>query len=195
VLERAGLVLVGREPLMACAPADFKPAAAAGVAVRALHTHDPDADLAAYLAIRDEDDEGLEQPGQTPRDEEIVRLRQSIAAGVGWFALATLDGEPAGTGHCQTSANASGEASGNGSADGLGELTAIVTLRALRRRGVAATVTSFLVRQHFAAGGMLAWLSAANDGARSVYARVGFRALGSLLNYEEPAAHEQPTSA
>jgi predicted GNAT family acetyltransferase len=180
VLERAGLTLAAREPLMACAPAEFQPAAAPGVAVRALVAGDPDAALAAFIAIRDEEE--LEERGRMgqPQREEIAQLRQAIGTSGGWFALGRLDGEPAGTGRCQASG------------DGLGELTAIVTVRALRRRGVAATVTSYLVRQHFANGGTLAWLSAANVEARAVYVRVGFREIGSLLNYEEPATADLP---
>jgi ribosomal protein S18 acetylase RimI-like enzyme len=165
-LERAGLTLENDEPLMACTPASFAPQAALGVEVRALGPEDGDADLAAYLHIRDE-------TNTRPAPEEIARLREQIGQGNGWFALATLGGEPAGTGR------------GLVADGGLGELVAIVTRRDLRRRGVAGTVVSFLVRRHFAAGGTLAWLSAANGGAQSVYARVGFRSIGSLLNYEE----------
>ncbi len=165
-LARAGLVLENREPLMACTPATFSPVAAAGVAVRALSPDDPDMDLATYIQIRDESEE-------RPTPERIARLRARIALEHETLALASFDGEPAGTGRCLFAEG------------GLGELVAIVTTRVLRRRGIAGTVVSFLVQRHFAAGGTLAWLSAANGGAESVYARVGFRGIGSLLNYEE----------
>ncbi len=91
-------------------------------------------------------------------------------------AVYRSDGTPAGTGRCLPLG------------DGLGEITAIVTLAALRRRGVAATLTSFLVRDHFNAGGTLAWLNAADARAQAVYHRVGFRDLDTLLNYMDPPA-------
>jgi ribosomal protein S18 acetylase RimI-like enzyme len=169
-LDGAGLTLEGDEPLMACAPDGFQPITAPGVSIRPLAADPSDADLAAFLTIRDSE---WGPGGPPPSAEAVAQLRAMIGGGAGTFALATLDGEPAGTGRCQSS---DGE---------LGEITAIVTRPALRRRGVAATVTTFLVREHFAAGGALAWLSAANPAAQSVYTRLGFRAIGSLLNYEE----------
>jgi predicted GNAT family acetyltransferase len=42
-----------------------------------------------------------------------------------------------------------------------------------------------LLRGLFASGRDIGWLNAANEQARSVYARLGFRSIGSLLNYEE----------
>jgi ribosomal protein S18 acetylase RimI-like enzyme len=170
-LERAGFVLENREPLMTCVRADFAPAAAPEVAVRALDAADPDAELAAYLAILDEE-EG--RAGHTPTAEEIARLRERLLMGGGWCVLARLGGQPAGTGRCQVYDS------------GPGEVSAIVTRPPLRRRGVAAAVTSFLLDRYFAAGGELAWLSAASPTAQAVYARLGFRAIGSLLNYEAP---------
>jgi GNAT superfamily N-acetyltransferase len=165
-LERAGLALENREPLMACVPATFAPIAAPGVVVRALGPDDSDADLASYIQIRDETD-------AQPTPEQVARLREQIARRHSWFALASFDSQPAGTGRCLVADG------------GLGELVAIVTRRELRRRGIAGTVVSFLLRRHFDAGGTLAWLSAANSGAESVYARLGCRGIGSLLNYEE----------
>jgi predicted GNAT family acetyltransferase len=57
----------------------------------------------------------------------------------------------------------------------------------MRRRGVAATVTSFVVGQYLAQGGTLAWLSAANETARRVYARLGFQAIGTQVAYQASA--------
>jgi ribosomal protein S18 acetylase RimI-like enzyme len=168
-LARAGLELENDEPLMACTPQSFAPVEALGVAVRSLHPDDPDVELASYIRIRDESD-------AQPEPHVVARLREQLARGNAVFALANLSGEPAGTGRC---------ISGDG---GLGELVAIVTRCDLRRRGVAGTVVSFLLRRHFDRGGTLAWLSAANDGAASVYGRLGFRSIGSLLNYEEVAS-------
>jgi ribosomal protein S18 acetylase RimI-like enzyme len=169
ILERSGLRLVAAEPLMYCTPADLIVIAAPGVTVRLLSPEDPDIDLATYLSIRDEDP-------SPPAPAELAWLREALRAGRGHFALATLDGTPAGTGRCLPLG------------DGLGEITAIVTLAALRRRGVAATLTSFLVKDHFDAEGTLAWLNAADDRAQAVYHHVGFRDLDTLLNYMDPPA-------
>ena len=46
-------------------------------------------------------------------------------------------------------------------------------------------MVSFLIRELIDTGRTIAWLNAANDQARSVYARLGFRSIGRLLNYEE----------
>jgi ribosomal protein S18 acetylase RimI-like enzyme len=167
--EHAGLWLVSREPLMTCTPANFQFTMAPGVRVRFLSTGSDEADLTAYLAIRDEH-EGPVDP------VDIARLRAALVGGRGWFALASVEDAPAGTGRCAISG------------EGLGEITAIVTRAELRRRGVAATTTSVLVRECFSAVGTLAWLTAANDQATSVYRRIGFGTIGHLLNYEDPIA-------
>jgi hypothetical protein len=52
---------------------------------------------------------------------------------------------------------------------------------------VAASLTSFLTEQLFAAGGTLAWLSAGDAAAQAVYERVGFAVVDMRLNYIEPA--------
>jgi ribosomal protein S18 acetylase RimI-like enzyme len=169
LLEQAGLHLEAAEPLMFCAPADLVPVSAPGVTVRLLEARTPDAELAIYLSIRDEDPD-------PPAAEELTWLRGALQAGRGSFALARLDGVPAGTGRCLPLGG------------GLGEITAIVTLEPLRRRGVAATLTSYLVRHHFDAGGTLAWLNAADARAQVVYHRIGFRDLDTLLNYTDPPA-------
>jgi predicted GNAT family acetyltransferase len=53
-----------------------------------------------------------------------------------------------------------------------------------RRRGVAATLSSCLVQDHFARGGTLVWLSAGDAIAQAAYERIGFRLLPTpQLNY------------
>jgi hypothetical protein len=168
--SRAGLQLANREPLMTCTPASFQPVAAPRVQVAFLRPEDDDTLLRVYLAIRDE------QPEDQIETAEVGRLRDLLQGGAGWFALARLAGQPAGTGRCAVSR------------DGLGELSAIVTRPEQRRQGIAATTTSVLLQAYFGADGSLAWLSAANPEAASVYARVGFWGLGHLLNYEDPPA-------
>lgn len=168
-LERTGLHLEAREPLMACPANEFISSRVSDVDVRALLAEDADVDLAAFLNIRDE------LPADALRSRSgmaIEQLREVLRLSAGRCAMATIAGQAVGTGRCLFQAA------------GLGEITAIVTVPQMRRRGVAAAVVSFLLKEFFADGGDIAWLNAANAQAQSVYARLGFRSIGSLLNYE-----------
>ena len=168
-LERTGLHLQAREPLMACSVNEFIPSLVSAVDVRALAAEDPVGDFVAFMQIRDT------LPADRERrisEKSIARLRETLNLSHGRFALATIAGQPAGIGRCIFQAA------------GLGEITGIVTAPAMRRRGVAAAVVSFLLNELFGSGGNIAWLNAANEQARAVYARLGFRSIGSLLNYE-----------
>ena len=169
-LQRAGLHLQAREPLMACIKSEFAPVAAPGVSVRLLSADDSDADLAAYLHIADERPADGSRPVS---DKAVALLRETLNSGNTTCAIGTIDGRAAAVGRCIAQD------------DGLGEITSIVTLPEFRRRGAAATVVSALLRGLFASGRNIGWLNAANEPARSVYAKLGFRSIGSLLNYEE----------
>ena len=169
-LQRAGLHLQAREPLMACMKSEFAPAAAAGVSVRLLSADDSDADLADVSAHR----------RRTPGRRIASRIRQGGGAAAGDAVLRQRDVRDR---NDRRRAAAVGRWIAQD--DGLGEITSIVTLPEFRRRGAAATVVSVLLRGLFASGRNIGWLNAANEPARSVYAKLGFRSIGSLLNYEE----------
>jgi predicted GNAT family acetyltransferase len=62
--------------------------------------------------------------------------------------------------------------------NGAGEIVGVVTRADKRRRGIASTVTSRLVADHFAGGGDFAFLDAANEAAVRVYERLGFIQFG-----------------
>jgi predicted GNAT family acetyltransferase len=170
--QQAGLTLVAREPLMVCRPDTFQPAPPSAVSVALLSPASSDAELAAWQRILDAEFE------DAPEDSEgaLLRLRAALASDDDWYALATLDGQFVGTGRCDA-----------GGANGWGEISAIITDPAFRRRGVALAVTSALTQRCFAAGSALAWLNAANPTAERVYARLGFGIVGTLLNYEDRA--------
>jgi ribosomal protein S18 acetylase RimI-like enzyme len=170
MLKRAGFMLQERHPLMVCTPYSFRRFAAPGVAVRWLSAGDPAPTLAAAMALQSESFGG---PAELPPADEVERLRDQLRAGTLCFAFATLDGMPAGAGSTAP-------------IDGVAELAGVATSPALRRRGVAASLTSFLTEQLFAAGGTLAWLSAGDAAAQSVYERVGFVVTDTRLNYIEP---------
>lgn len=169
-LQQAGLHLQAREPLMACSRMEFVPADADDVSVRTLSADDSDADLAAYLHIADE------RPADGSRpvtNEAIGVLRETLRLGEETSVIGTIDGCAAAVGRWIAQE------------DGLGEIVGIVTLPEFRRRGAAAKIVSVLLRGVFATGRDIAWLNADNEQARSAYAKLGFRTIGSLLNYEE----------
>ncbi len=169
-LENAGLRLLAREPLMLCGPSEFRQFINPKVSVRFLNAGDPEPDLEAFQAIFCEGF-GLEPPTH----ESVRRLRAEVARGNNrCAALAMLGGKPVGTGFLASSG-------------GLSELTRIATTPAARRRGVAATMTSWLVRDGFDRGNTLAWLTAADAVAQALYQKLGFRLVGDRLSYEADA--------
>jgi len=171
LLERAGFQLQERHPLMVCTPDSLRRFTAPGVAVRWLGGDEPAATLAATMALQNESFGG---PAELPPDDEVERLRDQLRTGELCYALATFDGVPAGAGSTAP-------------IDGVAEVAGVGTRPALRRRGVAASLTSFLTEQLFAVGGTLAWLSAGDAAAQAVYERVGFAVVDTRLNYIEPA--------
>jgi ribosomal protein S18 acetylase RimI-like enzyme len=172
-LEQAGLRLEVRHPMMLCTPADFQPDQASTVQVRLLRPDDDPNTLSTYLWIRNQ---GFDQDfaAEPPTPKEITQLRDQIEAGGVRCALANLDGVPAGVGVIMA-------------LSGIGELVGVATLPALRRRGVATTVCSVLVKDHFQQGGDLVWLSAGDAIAQATYERIGFRVVDTRLNYIDAA--------
>lgn len=164
-LEAAGLTLGERNPLMACRPAYFKPYAAAGVSVQRLSVSSAGADLQAFQDIRwtnGGDNNEVPQP--------VDRLRRELASKSSVYLLARLDGKWAGTGVSHA-------------LHGAVEIVGVVTQSTMRRRGVAATVTSDLVSRHFDSGGDYAFLDSSGDEATRVYERLGFSSFGANLVY------------
>ena len=162
LLEQFGLISESASPQMICTPASWRPYVAPGVAVRQLQPTDrlKNYRMLTNLAFG-------RAPDASP--PEVEELRQALETG--WiYGLAELAGRWAGVG-------------GFKSLEGLAELVAVATHPQLRRRGVAATLTSFLAAQHFDSGGTLAFLFAADAGAQAVYARVGFQTCAVRLSY------------
>ncbi len=166
LLERNGLRLESRHPLMSLASRRETLASmeARGVAVRFITEDD---DLAAYQALKSMAF-GWVRP---PRQAQAEQLREQMRQGTK-FALATIDDVPVGTG-------------GSLPVNRVCEITGVATLPAMRRRGVASTLTSFLVRDHFDKDGDLAWLTAGDDAAAAVYRRIGFHCVGTLVSYSD----------
>ena len=165
-LESAGLKLAERNPLMACRPDAFKPFVAPEVHLTQLKATATAAELEVFQLIR-----WAEGGGAVDRPvPSIDELRAALASAGSVFLLAWLDWEAVGTGVSH-------------SLKGAAEIVGVVTRKDQRRKGVAATVTSDLVRRHFEGGGDFVFLDAANEDAARVYERLGFSRFGSILVY------------
>lgn len=164
-LEAGGLKLVRKDALMAVRPEAFKPSVTPDVHVTQLGPKAIAAELEAFQQIRETNGGDADRPVPP-----IAILRAALEVPSSVYLLAWLDWEAAGTGVSH-------------SLKGAAELAGIVTQKALRRRGVAATVTSELVRRHFDRGGDFVFLDAAGDEAVKVYEGLGFTPFGTILVY------------
>lgn len=172
LLASRGLLLTEREPLLVLDPADFEPSRSREVEVRFLQPDDPDNRLSAYSRIFTET--LLDKP-YVESDEEIARLRaEAKRLGGRAHALAVLDGSPAGTGFISV-------------LDGVVEVNRVATLPEARRRGVAATLTSFMLEHAFRSGARIVWLTAAGRPAQILYENLGFHVIGERLYYASPS--------
>jgi ribosomal protein S18 acetylase RimI-like enzyme len=168
LLAGAGLLPSEREPLMICSPVRFRPAVRPDVSVRFLRATDDDEDLAAYQTIWSQ---SLRDGSWQPTSEALAAFRTEIEHYQrGGAAIATLNGERAGTGFLVFH--------GSGC-----EVMRVATAPAARRRGVGSAMSSFLVEHGFAGGATIAWLAAASAEARSLYEQIGFRYVGDELTY------------
>lgn len=170
-LESAGLVVQAEAPLMLCGPQDFAPFAAEAFEVCRLDATAPDQLIAEYITT------AMSGFGMTkaPSEDDIAERRRQLADGMFAMVYARIDGEMVGVGAISL---------------GNDELVGVATLPAHRRKGVASTVSSRLVADHFARGGALVWLSAADVAAVATYRKIGFRHAGIQLNYIERGASE-----
>ena len=164
-LEAGGLKLARRDALMAVRPEAFKPSVTPEVHLTQLGPRAIAAELEAFQLIRETNGGDADRPVPP-----IAILRVALGVPSSVFLLAWLDWEAAGTGVSH-------------SLKGAAELVGIVTQKTLRRRGVAATVTSDLVRRHFDRGGDFVFLDAAGDEAAKVYEGLGFTPFGAILVY------------
>jgi len=141
--------------IMALEPHEFAPVEPPpGVAVRAA-TQDDLETVVAIDAAAFEDDPSDERPWLAPHlgAERITT------------ALATLDGEPAGTGYAIRTDGRAGPAL---------YLAGVAVAPSARRRGVGGALSAWLVERGLAAGAELAHLHADTEDAARVYARLGF---------------------
>ncbi|MBL8175343.1 MAG: hypothetical protein JNK48_11785 [Bryobacterales bacterium] len=155
-------------PLMACTAEQFVAAERAGVQVRTVEAGNI-ADLRAFYAVQRR---AFGTEDVSVSEVEIGQLRHQIEHGFWRCVLASMDGVDVGVGSVLPW-------------NTMCELAGVGTVQEGRRRGVAATLSSVLVREHFARGGDLVWLTAATEEARRVYAGIGFRDVGVGFHYIE----------
>lgn len=168
-LEEAGLQLQARQPLMLCTPGDFQPFNAPDVQVQRLTDTENLEILTNYLSIQSESF-NFGETNEPPSTEMIEQLREHLQRGSWRCAMATVEGMPAGGGCTMP-------------LERLCELAGVGTLPSMRRRGVAATLCSFLVQDHFDSGGDLVWLSAGDAVSQALYQKIGFSVVNTQLNY------------
>ena len=162
LLERVELRHESANAQMICTPTTFTPFVTPDVAVRLLALDD---DLRAYRTLTSRGF-GYDDPAS-----EADASALSIALQQNWrYAVAEINGEWVGVGGYLLMADAT-------------ELVAIATHPAWRRRGVAASVTSFLVADYWRNGGTLAFLSAADVAAQAVYTKIGFEQVATRFSY------------
>lgn len=126
-------------------------------------------DEAAIDALMLVQHEAFDQPLDDAGEADFrVRLRQGLARGSRQAALAWLDGVPAASGLLLIGGDTA-------------ELAAVGTRPAFRRRGLAEAVCRRLLESYFGTEALV-WLSAA-AGAEPLYAKLGFRRVGTQLNF------------
>ena len=164
--QAAGLTLAEQHPLMACRPETFVPVESTQVSLTRLSHNTKLAELEAFQAIRWSNGGDLHRKGPP-----IEQLRIELKALTSVYILGWLDWEPVGTGVSHATKDAA-------------EIVGVVTRNDKRRRGVAAAVTSELVRRHFGRGGDYVFLEAEHEQAARIYGRLGFVKFGSKVVYK-----------
>jgi ribosomal protein S18 acetylase RimI-like enzyme len=104
----------------------------------------------------------------------IEMLRERLRSGQSVLAAAFGPDGPLAAGSCQA-------------VDGVAEITGVGVLPSSRRRGLAAAITALLARDALDRDVQTVFLSASDDAVARVYARTGFREIGTAMIAEPPA--------
>ncbi len=104
----------------------------------------------------------------------IAMLRERLRSGQSVLAAAFGPDGPVAAGSCQA-------------LDGVAEITGVGVLPAERRRGLGAAVTAALAADALDRGVQTVFLSASDEAVARVYARIGFREIGTAM-IAEPAS-------
>lgn len=174
---------VESHPLMHLPPGAFAASAPADADVRLVAGRDDLARISAVQAVAFANAGTARGAAGTDEVVAIAReadpavtafLAERIERGLTITAAAFVDGEPVAAGAHQP-------------VDGATEVVGVGCLPAFRRRGLAAAVTSLLVADALERGVTTVCLSADDEDVERLYARLGFRTVGSV-GAAEPAA-------
>jgi ribosomal protein S18 acetylase RimI-like enzyme len=105
----------------------------------------------------------------------IAMLRDRLRSGHSVLASAFGPDGPLAAGSCQA-------------VDGVAEITGVGVLPANRRQGLGAAVTALLAADARERGVEIIFLSASDEAVARVYARIGFREIGTAMIAEPPGA-------
>ncbi|HET7036980.1 MAG TPA: GNAT family N-acetyltransferase, partial [Thermomicrobiaceae bacterium] len=163
-LQAAGCATPRQVPLMACSPAMLRmPPAVPGLIIDTVTNTSP---LTQVQVALDVNAQGFD-PGYSGHAtvEEAEQFRRTLA--VARAFVARLDGIAVAGGMYQALHA------------GITRLDGIATIERYRGRGIAAALSAAMTQAAFAGGVALAYLSAANAVAERVYARIGYRRIGT----------------
>jgi ribosomal protein S18 acetylase RimI-like enzyme len=178
---------VQTHPLLMLSAAPAVPAASAlpaGVTVRAVTPEDPELDrIWAVPAVAfGHPGTATGEAGPVERDKiaadhdggTIEMLRERLRSGHSVLAAAFGPDGPLAAGSCQA-------------VDGVAEITGVGVLPSSRRQGLGAAITALLARDALDRGVDTVFLSASDNAVARIYARIGFREIGTAM-IAEPSA-------
>jgi ribosomal protein S18 acetylase RimI-like enzyme len=176
---------VRAHPLMVLAGAARVPSLPPGVTVRVVAPDDAELDRIWAVPAVAFGHPGTEagEAGAAERDkiaadhdgDTIAMLRERLRSGHSVLAAAFGPEGPLAAGSCQA-------------AGGVAEITGVGVLPADRRQGLGAAVTALLAADARDRGVEIIFLSASDEAVARVYARIGFREIGTAMIAEPPAA-------
>ena len=170
-------------PLLVLAAPPEAPSLPPGISVRVIAPEDPELDrIWAVPAVAfGHPGTATGEAGPAERDKiaadhdggTIGMLRERLRSGHSVLAAAFGPEGPLAAGSCQ-------------SVDGAAEITGVGVLPSSRRRGLGAAVTALLARDALDRGVTTVFLSASDHAVARIYARIGFREIGTAM-IAEPA--------
>jgi len=176
---------VREHPLMVLAGSAHLPSLPAGVTVRIVAPEDAELDrIWAVPAVAfGHPGTAAGEAGAADRDKiaadhdagTIAMLRERLRSGHSVLAAASGPDGPLAAGSCQA-------------VDGVAEITGVGVLPTDRRRGLGAAVTALLAADAHDRGVEIIFLSASDEAVARVYARIGFREIGTAMIAEPSAA-------
>jgi ribosomal protein S18 acetylase RimI-like enzyme len=174
---------VHRHPLMVLGSPAPVPPLPPGITARIVAPGDPELDRvwAVPAVAFSHPGTAVGQAGAAERDKiaadydggTIAILRERLRSGQSVLASAFGPDGPLAAGSCQA-------------ADGAAEITGVGVLPSHRRQGLGAAVTALLAAGAAGRGVQTVFLSASDDAVARVYARIGFREIGTAM-IAEPA--------